>query len=90
LHGAAGCIYHLEMADADRQQAIRAHIAWCRKERESALEQIQLFTAGGVKALIQNGDGAPQDITERVVDHGREVAENMGRIISAYEKLGEL
>ena len=54
------------------------------------MEQIKLFTAGGVKALIQNGDGAPQDITERVVEHGREVAEKMGRIISAYENLGRL
>ena len=90
MYGAAFCIYHLGMTEADGQQAIRDHIAWCRKEREAALEQIKLFTAGGVKALVQNGDGAPQDITERVVDHGREVAEKMGRIISAYERLGKL
>jgi hypothetical protein len=78
------------MTESDRKQAIRDHITWCRKERESALEQMKLFTVGGAKALIQNGDGPPQDITERVVDHGREVAEKMGRIISVYEELGKL
>jgi hypothetical protein len=78
------------MAATDRKQAIRDHITSCRKERESALEQMKLFTVGGAKALVQNGDGPPQDITERVVDHGREVAEKMGSIISVYEELGKL
>jgi hypothetical protein len=78
------------MTEAGRQEAIRDHIAWCRKERDAALEQTELFAAGGARALIQNKVGTPQDITERVVDHGREVAEMMGRIISVYEKSGKL
>ncbi len=69
------------------EQAIRDHIAWCRGERDSALAQIAFFTTGGAKALIQDGDTPPQDITEGVLKHGRAVAEKMGSIIEAYEYL---
>jgi hypothetical protein len=69
------------------KQAIRDHIAWCRAERDAALAQIAFFTTGGAKALIQNGDTPPQDITEGVLKHGRAVAEKMGSIIAAYEYL---
>ncbi len=72
------------MTQPEWGQAIRDHIAWCRAERDSALRQIELFTAGGAKAFVQNGDAPPQDITEGVVRHGREIAEKMGAIIEAY------
>jgi hypothetical protein len=78
------------MTETGTQEAIRDHIEWCRKERDAALQQTELFTEGGARALIQNKVGAPQDITERVVDHGREVAQMMGQIISVYEKSGKL
>jgi hypothetical protein len=68
-----------------RPQALKDHLIWCRKEHEAALAQIKLFTTGGAKALVQNGDAAPQDITSSVVRHGQEVAEKMSHFLSIYE-----
>jgi seryl-tRNA(Sec) selenium transferase len=67
---------------ADQQQTMRDFLAWCRKERDSALKQIDLFTTGGAKAFVQNGDAAPMDITPNVVAHGREVVEKMGHFLA--------
>jgi hypothetical protein len=56
---------------------------WCRRERDAALRQIDFFTAQGVRALLQPPDGAPQDITDRVLAHQEEVAAMMERIAAA-------
>jgi hypothetical protein len=45
---------------------------WCRNQRAEALRQIDLFGAGGVKALLQMPDGSTQDITSGVVEHQTE------------------
>jgi hypothetical protein len=72
---------------AEQQHAVRDHLAWCRKERDSALKQIDFFTTGGAKAFVQNGDTAPMDITPSVVAHGQEVAEKMGQFLADHEAL---
>lgn len=45
---------------------------WCRNQRAEALRQIDLFGAGGVKALLQMPDGSTQDITSGVIRHQTE------------------
>jgi hypothetical protein len=70
---------------ADRQQTMRDYLASCRKERDSALKQIDLFTIGGAKAFVQNGDTPPMDITQSVVAHGREVVEKMDQFLAAQQ-----
>jgi hypothetical protein len=52
LDGRVGGVYHLHMTEADRKQTIRDHITRCRKERETALEQMKLLTVGGAKVLV--------------------------------------
>lgn len=56
---------------------------WCRNQRAEALRQIDLFGAGGVKALLQMPDGSTQDITPGVVTHQTENAAMFERITSA-------
>ena len=56
---------------------------WCRNQRAEALRQIDLFGAGGVKALLQMPDGSTQDITSGVVTHQAENAAMFERIASA-------
>lgn len=44
-------------------------VEWCRRQRDEALRQGELFSAGGVKALLQMPDGSTQDITSGVLAH---------------------
>jgi hypothetical protein len=63
-------------------EILSEHIAWCRKERDAALRQIELF---GASALVHHPDAQSEDITDRVLAHGQEVAEMMGRVIEDFE-----
>jgi hypothetical protein len=56
---------------------------WSRGKRADAVRQIDLFTAGGVKALLLMPNGAMQDITAGVIAHQREAATMFERIIAA-------
>lgn len=55
---------------------------WCRKEREEALRQIELFGTGGVKAKLEMPDGSTEEITDSVIRHQKEVAAAYGRLIA--------
>lgn len=44
-------------------------IDWCLSGQKAAREQLELFGAKGVKAVLQMPDGTTQDITEGVVKH---------------------
>jgi hypothetical protein len=61
-------------------------IEWCRNQRAEALRQIELFSAGGVKALLEMPDGSTQDITSGVVSHQNENAVVFERMISALTR----
>lgn len=56
---------------------------WCRDQRAEALRQMDLFGAGGVKALLQMPDGSTQDITSGVVEHQKKSVAMFERIASA-------
>ncbi|KQY28773.1 hypothetical protein ASD21_02925 [Caulobacter sp. Root1455] len=56
---------------------------WCQRQRAEALRQIDLFGAGGVKAVLQMPDGSTQEITSSVVTHQTENAAMFERIASA-------
>lgn len=56
---------------------------WCRNQRAEALRQIDLFGAGGVKALLQMPDGSTQEITSGVVEHQRTNLAMFERIAAA-------
>jgi hypothetical protein len=56
---------------------------WCRNQKAEALRQIELFGAGGVKALLQMPDGSTQDITSGVIAHQTENVAVFERLASA-------
>lgn len=58
-------------------------IGWCQQQREDAARQIELFGAGGVKAILQMPDGTTQDITAGVVSHQTDNIASYQRIIAA-------
>jgi uncharacterized protein YjbI with pentapeptide repeats len=60
-------------------------VAWCRRQHHEALSQIELFGAGGVKAVLQMPDGTTQDITSSVLAHQTENAAVFERLASALE-----
>ena len=61
-------------------------IAWCQRQREEALGQIELFSSKGVKAMLQMPDGSMQEITAAVLRSQTENAAAMARIVSALEQ----
>jgi hypothetical protein len=60
---------------------------WCRNQKAEALRQIDLFGAGGVKALLQMPDGSTQDITSGVIKHQTENVAVFEKIASALAKI---
>jgi hypothetical protein len=74
------------MTGDDFQTILSDHVAWCRKEHAAALRQVEFFAAGGAKALVRNGNREPDDITEAVIRHGREVLEQTQALIAAFER----
>jgi hypothetical protein len=62
-----------------------ALIAWRRKELDASEQQIELFGAKGVKAVLVLPDGVQQDITDRVLKHQREYALRLLELIVALD-----
>lgn len=60
-------------------------IAWCEAQHAEALRQIELFGAGGVKALLQMPDGSTMDITSGVASHQTENVAMYARIGAALK-----
>uniref|UniRef100_B0T8V8 Uncharacterized protein n=1 Tax=Caulobacter sp. (strain K31) TaxID=366602 RepID=B0T8V8_CAUSK len=60
-------------------------IAWCQRQRDEALRQMELFGPGGVKAILQMPDGTTQDITAGVLTHQTENAAVFQRLASALK-----
>lgn len=58
-------------------------VAWCQRQGDEALRQIELFGAGGVKAILQMPDGTTQDITAGVLTHQVENAAMFARLAAA-------
>jgi hypothetical protein len=58
-------------------------VAWLHRQRDDAIRQIELFGAGGVRAILQMPDGATQDITSGVLKHQTENMAVFERLISA-------
>ena len=75
--------YHVSMTDPEREEVIRRHIAWCRKERAEAQEFIDLVEKGW-RFDEGQGDAPMVDVTDKRVAHWREVIEKMTAIIGAY------
>ncbi len=60
-------------------------IAWCEGQRAEALRQIELFGAGGVKALLQMPDGSTMDITSGVASHQTQNVAMFARLSAALK-----
>ncbi|MDR3509559.1 MAG: hypothetical protein P4L64_16845 [Caulobacteraceae bacterium] len=58
-------------------------IAWLHGQWADALRQIELFEAGGVRAILQMPDGSTQEITSGVLAHQAENVAMFERIIHA-------
>ncbi|QYE34539.1 hypothetical protein KZX46_17510 [Polymorphobacter sp. PAMC 29334] len=56
---------------------------WCQRQSEDAARQIELFGAGGVRALLEMPDGTTQDITAGVVAHQTDNIAMFARLIAA-------
>lgn len=57
-------------------------VQWCQGKLESAVSQIDLFEAKGVKALLGMPDGSTQDITDAVIRDLRDNAKGMERLVA--------
>jgi hypothetical protein len=71
------------MDDQQRQEAVDAHIAWCRDERASAVDMLARVDAGWT-FQASHGDEPLLDITAERVAHWRQIIERMDAIIAAY------
>lgn len=60
-------------------------VAWCERQREEALRQIELFGTSGVKAFLQMPDGTTQEITSGVLTHQTENAAVFERLATALK-----
>jgi hypothetical protein len=73
------------MTEAERRQAMKELIDWCREERSEALSSIPKFESGEMQiGAIVNGrmiDGSAQHLTSL-----RRVVENMDALIATYER----
>lgn len=67
------------MMSAQREELID----WCRREREEALRQLELFGDKGIKALLQMPDGSTQEITSGVIKHQSDNLPFFERLISS-------
>ena len=56
---------------------------WLQAKGADAQSQIELFTSGGVKAILQMPDGTTQEITAGVISHQRENLLMFERIVEA-------
>jgi hypothetical protein len=60
-------------------------LKWAMQQRSDALQQIELFGSGGVRAQLLMPDGTTQDITARVLSHQTSNAEAFERLIKALK-----
>ena len=56
---------------------------WCQRQSEDAARQVELFGAGGVRALLKMPDDTTQDITAGVVSHQTDNIAMFARLIAA-------
>ncbi|AMP06509.1 hypothetical protein [Collimonas pratensis] len=60
-------------------------VEWCQQAQIEARRQTELFSSGGVKAILQMPDGTTQDITAGVIKHQTENMAVFERLISALK-----
>jgi hypothetical protein len=61
-------------------------IDWATRERDEALRQINLFSSGVIKAILEMPDGTTQDITAGVLKHQTANVPFFERLIEALSR----
>ncbi|WP_159043550.1 hypothetical protein [Sphingomonas sp. STIS6.2] len=61
-------------------------IEWANEQREESLQQVDLFSNGGVKAQLVMPDGTTQDITAGVLSHQKANVDAFTSLVSALER----
>jgi len=73
------------MTEAEREQAIRDHVEWCREQRAKA-EEALADIAKGWTFHAARGNDQMRDVTAERAAKQKEIIERMTRLIAAYEK----
>lgn len=75
------------MAQTPRTRLDRDSLAWCRDERERALETLRRIEEEGWTFHETRGDDRVRDVTAKRANRQRQIIERMDGLISQFERL---
>lgn len=73
------------MATDRRMRLDRDALAWCRDERDRALETLRRIEEEGWTFHETRGDDRMRDVTAKRVNRQRQIIERMDRLIAQFE-----
>lgn|GEM_PF-5119424 len=73
------------MATDRRMRLDRDALAWCRDERDRALETLRRIEEEGWTYHEARGDDRMRDVTAKRVNRQRQIIERMDRLIAQFE-----
>ena len=73
------------MATTERNRLDRDALAWCRDERDRALETLRRIEEEGWTFHETRGDDRMRDVTAKRVNRQRQIIERMDRLIAQFE-----
>jgi len=74
------------MAGTKRSRLDRDALAWCRDERDRALETLRLIEDEGWTHHETRGDDRMRDVTAKRGNRQRQIIERMDRLIAQFEE----
>ena len=74
------------MAEGSRSRLDRDALAWCRDERDRALETLRRIEDEGWTFHEVRGDDLMRDVTAKRANRQRQIIERMDRLIAQFEE----
>jgi hypothetical protein len=74
------------MAESSRSRLDRDALAWCRDERDRALETLRRIEDEGWTFHEVRGDDRMRDVTVKRANRQRQIIERMDRLIAQFEE----
>ena len=74
------------MADTSRSRLDRDALAWCRDERDRALETLRRIEDESWTFHETRGDDRMRDVTAKRANRQRQIIERMDRLIAQFEE----
>jgi hypothetical protein len=74
------------MAETPRSRLDRDALAWCRDERDRAIETLRMIEDKGWTFHETRGDDRMRDVTAKRANRQRQIIERMDRLIAQFEE----